>query len=450
VRLRKKVLLIIAITGALLTAIHTVLAIDEGWSNTGGASARNLSISGDVRQPTLAIADSGEVAVAWAGIGDEDIPGNQKGIFFAVGEGSSTPLTLTEEMDAWAPNAVYDGSRLRIAWVQGDYSSGPMGTLYQEDVGSGNPARILMAPVYGYTAPQMVIGENGYHFIMASAETPGTFSQADIYYIHRPVGSDTWLSPTKIITHAQASAPYSGGIWYPYGALSADSQTLHLVWEQTINQARSIWYTSGAWTATQTFEWDTPIRLSLVGQAAVRPKVAVDDQGHVHIAWVEQDVVSLEPLITMQYINYRRWEQGNWYPSLDQDAIRLDKTPVQVNTYRPTWSTISMAAAENKICVAWHGYRGAPGASGNEEIFMNCSNDRGKTWSDIVTNISETIARLSLFPVMGIDQDADLHIAWEEHQGGSNYRNNYDIFYRNGPIPPVVKLVYLPLVLRTS
>ncbi len=111
-RLKAKVLLIIAITGALLTAIHTVLAIDEGWSNTEGvSSARNLSSSGDVRQPTLAIADSGEIAVAWAGVGDEEIPGNQKGIFFAVGEGSPTPLTLTEEIDAWAPNTAYDGSQ---------------------------------------------------------------------------------------------------------------------------------------------------------------------------------------------------------------------------------------------------------------------------------------------------------------------------------------------------
>ena len=48
-----------------------------------------------------------------------------------------------------------------------------------------------------------------------------------------------------------------------------------------------------------------------------------------------------------------------------------------------------------------------------------------------------------------MDSDA-LYLAWEEHQGGNDYRTNYDVFYRTGIMPETKKLIYLPLVLRSG
>jgi hypothetical protein len=430
-------------------------AVNEGWGSVDGVSDRmNISNSGDIRQPALTLGDN-NIAVFWSGMGEPEIPESAKGVFQAVGTtmplSTTPPLTLTGTEDTWAPNGVYAGDELRVAWVQGNYSDqqSPTGRLFQQDIGSGDGVQELMNPVYGHTAPRLLTGVTGDHLLIASAESQETFSQGDLYYMHRPAAADSWLAPTVAITRAQAANPYSGGIWYPHAALSDDAQTLHVVWEQTIRYGRSVWYVSGTWLAAeQTFDWGSPQRLSVSGKTAVRPKVALDAQGRVHVTWVEQDVVSLDPRITLQYINYRRLDNTGWDPTLNREAVRLDNQPVQVNTYRPTWSTISMATLNDTICVAWHGYRAAPGASGHEEIFLNCSKDGGQVWSDIVTNVSETPERLSLFPAMAIDDAGELHIAWEEHMGGGDFKINYDVHYRSGPLPEVKKVVYMPLIAR--
>lgn len=448
-RLRRFSWLLAAIA-LLLTGVGAFAGMVEDWgSGDGVTDAVNLSNSGDIRQPDLTIGESA-IAVMWSGVGALD-PDSQRGVFQAVGTSvplsTTPPLTLTGAADTWAPNAVYAGDELRVAWVQGDYAV-PEGRLLQQDA-TDEQAQELMKPIYGHTAPRLLTGETGDHLLIASADSRANFSKGNLYHIHRPKDLKTWLAPTMVLTHAQAALPSSGGIWYPHAVLNEDAQMLHVVWEQTIGTSRSVWYMSGTWQESDSaFDWGDFERLSVRGQTAVRPKVAVDAHARVHVTWVEQKVVSLNPKITLQYINYRRLEGGIWHPGLDHEAALLDKDPVQVNTYRPTWSTISMATLEDTICVAWHGYRAPPGDSGHEEIYLNCSKDGGKTWSDVITNASETPDRLSLFPTMMIDETEILHLAWEEHLGGENFRTNYDVYYRSGPVPDVKKLVYLPLTLR--
>ncbi len=430
------------IASALLALTFVVIyASDEGWGQTAGVSnSLNLSNSGDTRQPAITL-EQDKIAVIWSGVGKQD----DRGIFRAVGTTipltTTPPLTLTGEEDAWSPSTVYAGDELRVAWVQGDYydPQSPVGRLLQQDENAGEGAKILMDPVYGYTAPRLLSNNTGDHLLIASSETHETSTQANLYYMCRPAGAEAWLSPTMVITHAHAQPP-SGGIWYPHAALAGDE--IHVVWEQTNKyQSHSIWHISGIWQeAQQTFSWGEVERLSVPGQKAVRPKVTVDSSNRAHVTWVEEDVG--------QYVNYRRRENDAWHPALGQDAVRLDQDPVQVNSYRPTWSTISMATWDDNICVAWHGYRAPIGETGEEEIYLNCSKNGGKTWSDIVTNVSETPNRLSLFPAMAIDDAGKLHIAWEEHMGGDNFKSNYDIHYRSGPLPKVQKFIYLPLVMR--
>ncbi len=425
----------------------SIWAVDIGWE---AVPTSNLSNNGDIRQPAIATSKYGEIAVAWAGISVT------KKIFLTYGNpvtGTTLTLTGTSDIDdIWAPALIYSGTQLLAAWVEGDYSK-PVGTLYQQDIGAGESPRALLSSVYGYTAPCLQTGTTGQHLIIAAAENEGDFSKCDLYHIYRPAGSAAWLTPTQIITHAQVSAPSTGGIWYPNAALTPDGQTLYLTWEQTIGYRRSVWFTSGSWqNASQQFNWEDPTRLSLGGLKAVRPKITFSTLGDVHVAWVEQapwlDPEDPGKTATLQYIDYRRLSNdAQWYPALNQKSIRLDPDHVQVNTYRPTWSTISLVSSIDSICVTWHGYRAAPGASGNEEIFMNCSHNRGLTWSDLIINVSETPEQLSLFPAMAI-HEALLHIAWEEYQGGGDYRTNYDTFYRIGLLPETKKLIYLPLVLK--
>ncbi|MEA3308792.1 MAG: hypothetical protein U9Q70_04680 [Chloroflexota bacterium] len=440
-------LMLLVTLGLFFSVGVPIWATDIGWE-TGADS--NLSQSGDVRQPALAASHDGEIAAAWAGISET------KKIFLAYGNPvTQTRLTLNGTStidDVWAPALAYTGTQLLAAWVEGDYSE-PVGTLYQQDIGAGESPRALLADVYGYTAPRLQAVVNGQHLIIAAAKNSNDFSKCDLYHIYRPPGQATWLTPTQIITRSQVVSSGIGGIWYPDMALTPDGETMYLAWEQTIDNRRSVWFTAGSWQdETQQFDWEVPIRLSLEGIKAVRPKITCSTSGDVHVAWVEQvswsDPEDPGKTATLQYINYRRLSaNAEWTPTLDQQARRLDPDHVQVNTYRPTWSTISLVSNGNSICATWHGYRAEPLESGNEEIFMNCSHNRGLTWSDLIINVSETPEHLSLFPAMSFDGTA-LHIAWEEYQGGGDYRFNYDTFYRVGALPTTQKLIYLPLVLK--
>ncbi|MBN1259452.1 MAG: hypothetical protein JXB35_02125 [Anaerolineae bacterium] len=436
------------ITVLLIVAITTpVLAADRDWGESDVIDPVNLSNSGDVRQPAMALGPGNQIAVAWSEVGDADIVGSQAGIRIAVGAGQpgTPPLYtyLTGTEDVWGPDITYNGSQLLAAWVQGEYDNpiAPYGVLIQKDVGSANPPLVVMDPVLGFTNPCIAAASNGIHMVFSTAISP-TWSQGNLYYAYRATGTNTWETPEIVVTSGQVTPPV-GGVWLPHIALSADGQTMHIVWEQTdAYSIRSVWYIRGTWSAApQKFSWGTPVRLSPLGTIAVRPKVALGAADVVHVTWVEQVTI---PGIDrkQQYINYRGLDQGAW-----SEAIYLDNEAVQVNSYRPTWSTIGIVAKDTLLCVGWHGYRGVPGAIGEEEILLRCSNNNGLSWSGVSTNVSGSPNHLSLFPKLQIDDNEILHVAWEEHQGGALYTTNYDTFFRHGSLPQ--GRVYLPMLFKS-
>ncbi|MEJ5312610.1 MAG: hypothetical protein WHX52_22830 [Anaerolineae bacterium] len=441
--------IVIAMVHATATYAAVVHASDSGWEQDGALMPDNLSHTGDIRQPAIALSDEGDVTVVWSNVGTVA----PRGIFAAIGTGTPiTPsmalyLSENQDQDAWAPDVAYQDEQLVATWVQGTFPY--PGQIMQQDGLTGTP-RTVMSPVYGYTTPRLLIGGDRLLLFFASADNENDWSKADLYYAQRPFTVEDWLTPTMIITRAQANPPY-GGIWYPHAALNANKDTVHLVWEQTAGTLtmRSVWYIQGVWQASQQdFDWFPPTRLSLADKESVRPKISVDAAQRVHVAWIEQQVVQTGAgtQATLQYVNYRRFENEQWIPPLEQPAQRLDTAPVQVNTYRPTWSNIAIDARGDTICIAWHGYRGAPGVSGQEEILLKCSRDGGKNWGTQTTNASQTPDALSLFPALRLDTHARIHLAWEEHQKGIVYTTNYDTYYRQGPLPRLQ--IFLPLMMR--
>ena len=441
--------IIVAMVYTTATYAAVVQGNDTGWEQDGAQMPGNLSHNGDIRQPAIALSAAGDVTVVWSNVG----VAAQRGIFAATGAGTPiTPsvalyLSESQSLDAWAPDVAYQGEQLAATWVQGTFPY--PGTIMQQDGLTGTP-HTVMAPVYGYTTPRLLVGSDRLLLFFASADNENDWSKADLYYAQRPFTAEDWLTPTIVITRSQANPPY-GGIWYPHAALNTNKDTVHLVWEQTAGTLamRGVWYTRGSWQAAhQDFEWASLTRLSSADKESVRPKIAVDGAQRVHVTWIEQQVVptGAGTQATLQYVSYRRFENEQWMPPLEQPAQRLDAAPVQVNTYRPTWSNIAIDARDDTVCIAWHGYRGAPGVSGQEEILLKCSRNGGKDWGTQTTNASETPDALSLFPALRLDANRRIHLAWEEHQKGMIYTTNYDTYYRQGPLPRLQ--IFLPLIMR--
>ncbi len=442
--------LIALLLGLAMALICTsaIDAADISWD--GAASTLNLSRTHDILQLALTLDAQGRPIAIWASA----VATGTKGIFVARPGETPIPVITTTVENLWTPALAAHGVYTYAVWVQ--EAPGSPSTIYQQDVGAGSPPKTVMSSVYGEASPQIIAGTDRLHLFFVSAANEVMNTQADLYYTQRRFDAANWMAPTLIITRAQVNPPGTkgGGIWRPQVALSANNSTAHLVWEQTggTRDPRSAWYARGAWNVTQqAFDWGPLTRLSLTTQTGVQPRIAVDGADRVHITWVEQVLVedpnNPSKSYFLQYINYRRLENGQWFPPLSEPALRLDPDPVQVNTYRPTWSTIGMDARGNTVCVAWDGYRGDPGASGTEEILMRCSKDGGKTWDNQTTNASQT-ATLSFFPSLRLGVNGDVHLAWKEHQGGIYYDTNYDVFYRQGPVPR--EKIYLPLVLRAG
>jgi hypothetical protein len=428
--------------GALLIILSAtaILALDPTWDEAGVSI--NLSQSGDAKPPTLALGPDGEVAVAWGGNGE-------KHIFLARHDGenwNTTVLTPTEETDTWNPNLVYTGTQLLAAWMQ----TGATGNdVMQYDVDIGMSPQRIITSVYGIIFPRMAVNTEGIHMIFAATHDPNMSSKGDLYYTYRAAGTSTWITPTVVITHAQASAPNDGGIRFPTLALSPDGQSLHIVWEQIIALAEdpyiqyTVWYVSGTWNfGEQQFHFGSPMQLSEAARNAVLPAIAVDEADRVHVTWIELyggSVTHPEG----QYVNYRRLASSQWTP-----AIRVDPVHVIINGTKPTWSMAAVDTRGDTLCVTWHGYRGNLGDSGKEEVLLRCSRNGGQSWDPMTVNVSNTPDRFSFCPDIHMDETGRIHIVWQEHQGGPDLNTNYDAYYRVGTLPHI--RIYLPLVLRTS
>ncbi len=449
----KKTLRILPIVMLLMFSGTTAVLGQYGWTEGGAtvdladtASVPGIYAGARKRSNTaLAISENGEVAVIWS---RED----KSGLVVArrnPSSGAWSQTVLAVGTEAWYPDVTYAGSDLLASWMQGTFDAqpAPNGDLMQQNVG-GASATMLKQDLYGYMGPHLAVGEDGsQHLIFALSDSSTAWIQGkgDLYYSQRTSGG-AWTSPTAIITGdlvLENPGPLVvGGIWFPDMALSPDGQTVHLIWEQRIQSLDGIvfqvWYVRGTQTSgTLEILHTTLQRISPPDQRAGRPAVAVDEQGHVHITWTE--ITGNEDKPGNEYIHYRR---------VDLPAhTTLTEEAVLVNVERPAWTTSVLAARGPYVCAAWDSFPLSEGAGvGKEEVSMRCSRNGGAQWDNVSTILSET-DDLSIFPDFAFDSQEQVHLIWEEHQGGA-VTQNYNPWYRGGDIPRL--RLFLPLVLRSE
>lgn len=421
--------IIAAVLGLSLIFVGTVQAV----LNWMPYEKTNVSQSATVSHVALAVG-AGKKAISWR---VHVQSGEQRGdLILAQSSGSVwTTQTVTTTLESYWSSLAYSDTALLLAWSQGErYSDTTRGWVWEQD-GEGNVRRVSETVFYHieWVRPRLRVGSDGLHLAFAADPTATLAARGDLYYFYRPFTSTEWAS-TVVVTRDQVAEGGVGGVFYPDLAVGTDR--LYLVWEQVSQPPGQVSYTVYFISATldaNPSTWGHPISISLSGEQGLRPAIALDGMGRVHIVWTKY-ISDAE-----QYVLYRRFDPSSgWSEPRDIGGGKL-----QVNQIRPTviWPTI--AARGEEVCVAWHGfYPDAPNEA--EEIFLRCSQNGGQDWGTIM-NVSQTPDKLSLMPAIAIGNDGAVHIAWEEFQGDL-YLYNYDALYAAGP--PEVHVAFLPLVLR--
>jgi hypothetical protein len=132
---------------------------------------------------------------------------------------------------------------------------------------------------------------------------------------------------------------------------------------------------------------------------AMRPNIAVDDSGFVHIAWID----AREPY---EQIYYRRCGPSGW-----ESEIAL--TRGSVTHYHP-----SIAAAGGEVFLAY--WQNLEGETNSEVYFRRCV---AGSWTS-PTRISNAAGKSEL-PCLIAEPNRNLHLAWVDSRDG-----NEEIYYR--------------------
>lgn len=429
-------LLVMLLVAGVVTGVSvaSVTATDPDWDGTDPMDISN-SPTDKAQRPVIAAGLSGRMVVAWSEGAKPDIYATSSYDYGRSWSGKGAIAATAEA--SWLPDVVIVGEsdRAFVVWVDDE----PPSAIYEAEIGSGGVRRISPPPsqaLSGYMRPRLAAGAARLHVVFSAGAGP------DIFYAMRPLAASAWPTATIIHTHTAAY-----GSQYPTLAVVPGGETLHVVWEEATSvKIQTIMYMSGTVNGMDV-NWTSAITLSTGITLSVRPAIAADSEGNLHVVWGEK----IEGAATDQdryYVCYRRYDAavGQWTP-----IERIDPDYVTINTDIPKFTTPSLALLEGEdtVCVAWHGFR--EGASEDaEEILLTCSRDGGQSWPS-PQNVSRSPGvvpdetDISVLPSITFDASGLLHGVWEEHNDSTLVTPHAQVYYSHAQ-----HIVYLPLVMRSG
>lgn len=191
--------------------------------------------------------------------------------------------------------------------------------------------------------------------------------------------------------------------------------------------------------------WSTPQH---IGDISVWPRLAVDNSGIVHVAWVERGQYG-----GSSSVYYRKKDGSSWSLrtkiSSTLQASRLSLTTNSEGDIYAAWQTAGDIFYAYNSGSNWFGpsnitntsnYSDEPNltfdsndnlhlvwkkGNGNFDIYHQMWN--GTVWSPSPTNISHS-SRGAAGPIIAVDSGGNLHVIWSDYRPG-----NWDVFYSTKP-----------------
>jgi len=238
--------------------------------------------------------------------------------------------------------------------------------------------------------------------------------------------SSDWLSPVKIsyddFNHSNSPA------------IAADSNGIHIVWQDDRDGNYAIYYADSSDGSTWSKE-------KVIGNPydSWYPDIAVDSNGAIHIVWSNYTLGNIfyarSPNWNAETIAYNGsipaisisgngvhivWQDHNglveriYYKKLDLDGGTLidDTLLAGYSSMNP-----DIASSSNNVYVVWHDSR-----TGNNQVYFKKSATGGSTWSGD-TDISNSVYD-SVYPAVAVGPDGKIYIAWSDYRNG-----NSEVYY---------------------
>ena len=380
--------------------------------------------------PTLGVTPDGDTLyLAWT-----DGRAAAKDIYYATSTDSGWGWTAPRPVwataaDSWRPSLVVSNTTPLLAWAESLSERGH--ATYQMALGGTAPQSVPNDHTVLAYAPHLASGLGGeLHLALQGGLDP----KPDILYSRREAGATEWPTAT-VVFDSQHSGSHN-----PALAVSADGQTVHLVWQENFSGDESeVFYLRGRRNGGET-EWEAPVSLSQGIARSGRPAITLQRRPEIgdtiHVAWGEQ-----EAGYAAQYVRYSRSDDGGDDWTMPR---RITPQVVSANNVAPTDVAPALAVTPaGALCIAWHGF--FPGTIPEaEEIYLACSTDGGAQWSEPL-NVSHSPETISIRPVLAVGSDSILHLAWQEQESaGDDPVTEYQIHYAHS----LPHAVMLPIVTR--
>jgi len=219
------------------------------------------------------------------------------------------------------------------------------------------------------------------------------------------------------------STETTSGSYNPSLAVDNDGN-IHIAWQDYTNYDGAgtgwdIFYkrwdeSSSSWTVTEFISTEST-------EEPDYPSLAVDSDGNVHVAW--QDETDYASAGTDWDIFYKRWDvsTSTWTTT---EVVSTESTG------NSNYPSLAVDAIGN-VHIAWHDITDYGGAGGTfKDIFYKYWNTSSSSWMMTEVVSTESIAGAAFYPSLAVNNDGDIHIAWEDWSGYAGSGTDQDIFYK--------------------
>jgi len=263
--------------------------------------------------------------------------------------------------------------------------------------------------------PSIDFDSNGILHVVWMDNSPIDSSGGDSDILYKFKTNDGSWSTTEVVSTESYS--FSG-----MPSICVDHfDNIHVTWHDYTNYGSSgsdgdIFYKykspSGTWSTTEVVSTEST-------SSSSKPCIDVEDDGTVHIAWEDYSYYSSSGNDADIFYKYKS-PSGTWS---NTEVVSTDSYDYSIHASLRV-DTVGF------IHIVWHDYTNYDGCGFDNDIFYKSKSPDGY-WSNTEV-VSTESSSYSLYPILDVDLDRCVHVAWKEKIYNEN-PDDWDVLYKYKP-----------------